>query len=191
MRVAIMLLVIASLYSVGDAADLVEVPLPDLAGYYSNTTRTCEFELLIPPIEVYNVWIRYSGTANVGEEYCYIVGPPPEGPFPWPLIFSANMPDAVSGDSWYAEESAPDESKAFEMTVPFGALLGDDPTWEFLLSGSGTVSCHGYISATIPECYIDINPDATVEEATLIIEGEFLPIGVEVSTWGHIKALYR
>jgi hypothetical protein len=191
MRTVILLMVLVAMsYTSVYSSEIIEVPLPDLIGFYSNTTRTCEFELDIAPTEVYAVWIRYSGTLNAGAQYCYIGGPDPVGPDSMGIGFNATMRDTVSGDLWIADRFTENESGSFEMTVQFEPTLIGEPTWEFLIAGGGKVSCLGYSSPTIPDCYYNPEPTATIEEATLIIEGEF-PVATETNTWGRIKALLK
>jgi hypothetical protein len=76
------------------------------------------------------------------------------------------------------------------MTVPFDSLYAGGPTWEFLTLGGGTVTCQGYRSPAVGECYYDPSPSATIEEAVLIIEAES-PISTEPNTWGRIKTLLK
>ena len=190
MRIAIAILVLISCFHVSTyAATTYEVSLPGLVGDYPGF-KEYEFNLVVTPTVVYNVWIRFSGTIETGQYYCYVNGPPPEGPFPLGMILQSTMPDTASGDSWYAEDSIDPVSGSFELTIPFVSYPIDDPTWEFLLLGGGIVSCTGYTGMLNPECFIDINPSVTIEDATLIIEGDFF-VPVESSTWGYIKSLYK
>lgn len=168
-------------------SEVIEVQLPQLLGTYSNTTRTCEFVLDVTPTVVYSVCIRYTGTVSVGSLYC---GWPPGDPTPMGLGFDASIRDTISGDLWVADRFTEAESGPFEMTVPFDSLLVGSPTWEFLTLGGGTVKCTGYSSPAGGECYYDPYPSATIEEAVLIIEGEF-PVATEASTWGRIKSLLK
>ena len=188
MRIVILLMVlIAMSYSFAFSAEIIEVQLPDLLGTYSNTTRTCEFELDIAPTEVYAVCIRYSGTVSAGSLYCVW---PPEDPYPMGLGFMASIRDTISGEWWVADRFTEAESGAFEMTLPFDSLYGREPTWDFLTLGGGTVTCTGYRSPAVGECYYDPSPSATIEGAVLLIEGEF-PVATEERTWGRIKALLK
>lgn len=188
------LLIILSIISFASAfaSNINEVELPDLIGYYPgpSTGRSCEFVLDITPIEVYSVWIHFSGSVNVGEKYCIIVAPPPVGPDPAPMEFIAYMRDTVSGDLWWAYCLTELESGSFEFTLLFEPFPIGEPTWEFIILGGGTVDLNAYAGFLIPECWFEVYPDATIEEATLIIDGDF-PIAAETYTWGRIKSLFK
>ena len=176
-------------------SEAVEIQLTDLTGYYSNTSAnsSCEFVLDIPLIEVYAVWIHFSGSVNVGEEYCLFGDPPPTGPDPAPMEFIATMRDTVSGgsyDLWWASCVTELESGSFEFNLQFEPFPFGEPTWEFIILGGGTVDFSAHALTSFPECWYEVYPDATIEEATLIIYGDF-PIEVETYTWGRIKSLFK
>lgn len=133
----------------------------------------CEFTLNIAPIEVYAVWIHFSGSVNVGEHYCILTVPPPLGPYPSPMGFNVSMRDTVSGDLWVTNCISEEESGSFEFTLQFEPTPVGEPTWEFIILGGGTVVFQGSALFLIPECWHDPYPNATIEEATLIIDGDF------------------
>ena len=176
------------------ASDITEVQLPDLIGNYSSTTgsRSCDFILDITPIEVYDVWIHFSGSAIVGEEYC-LFGDDLEGPFPLPVNFIILLKDPISGDIlFWASCHGEENSGPFEYTLLFEPwpFADPEPTWEFIISGGGTALLEAGPRAIYPECWYEVYPDATIEEATLIIDGDF-PIAAETYTWGIIKSLFK
>jgi hypothetical protein len=174
------------------SSETVELELPDLLGDYSGpqTTKHCTFVLNPAPNEVYSVFIYLSGSVTVGETYCQENGPPPVGPYPSPMEFIAYMDDPLSGDFWWASCLTDSESGSFEFTLQFEPFSTGDPTWEFLLSGSGTVDLEGLSGGLIPECWHEVEPEAIIEEALLWIETDS-PIAVESHTWGSIKSLIK
>ena len=188
------LLIIIICFSISSSviSEAVEVKLTDITGYYSSTSTnsSCEFVLDITLIEVYAVWIYFSGSVNVGEEYCLFGDPPPTGPDPAPMEFIISMRDTVSGDLWWTSCISELESGVFEFTLLFEPFPLGEPTWEFILLGGGTVDFSAHAMISYPECWYEVYPNATIEEATLMIDGDF-PIAVETYTWGSIKSLFK
>ena len=178
------------------AGELVEIDLPQLEGRYCFDTcdysnRSVDFQLDRFPLAIEGVRIHISGVASVGQEMCDLYGDGNvTGPSPYPMAFTAWMMDTVGGHPWFAGAPMPVESGSFDMVAPFRELYGWPVTWEFLLSGHVKFSFGGQLSGLFPECWITELPEATIEHASLTIEGEF-EVGVEQSTWGSIKSLFR
>jgi hypothetical protein len=174
------------------ASEVIQVPLPELAGYYSQAlySRSAPFHLGRAPLAVTSVSIRLIGSTDLGEYYCDL-GYGEQGPFPYPEWFTATIPDTINQGLWWADGYVLDQPVGgeFENTAPFRRLSGP-ATWGFLTSGYGTVRLDGMPPALILMCYSTLDPDGTITSATLLIEGEF-PVAAERSTWGGIKALYR
>ncbi|MCX5753726.1 MAG: hypothetical protein NTW97_08805 [Candidatus Krumholzibacteria bacterium] len=176
------------------AGELVEIDLPQLEGTYCFDTcdpsRLVDFQLDRLPLAIEGVCIHISGIVSVGQEMCDLYGDGSvTGPFPYPMALVAWMMDTVGGHPWFAGAPLPDESGSFDMVVSFRELYGWPVTWDFLLSGHVNFSFAGEGSGLIPECWVTDLPQATVEHASLIIEGEF-EVAVEQSTWGSIKSLF-
>jgi hypothetical protein len=173
------------------ASEIIEVPLPELRGIYSNeiSGRIAEFQLERAPDTVFNVSIYLSGTVSVGEYWC-LTGFGTEGPFPYPIEFVGSIRDTVNAGPWLADELTPEVTGQFELAIPFRELYGRPVTWEFLESGRSSVELHGWGPMLLAICSASMDPDATVEEAKLIIEADF-PVSSRLSTWGRIKALFR
>ena len=178
-------------YTFSLASEIVEVQLPDLLGSYTIDVyrRSCVFQLERAPLKVYKVWIHCSGSMNLGEHYCSIFPGLPTGPYPTPMEFHASIRDTVSGNLWRAFYISEDLG-LFEFTIQFDDFHFAPATWDFLLSGYGTVEHIAGPIGLITMCWYDVFPDATLEESVLVIEGDF-PADAEYSTWGSIKALFR
>jgi hypothetical protein len=190
---AILIVLVGISIASASVSEPVEIQLPELIGSYSSTmtNRLCAFVLSAAPSEVDSVWIHFSGSVTVGERYCYIGGtPPPVGPDPVPMEFIVYMDDTVSGETWWAHCLTELESGSFDFTLLFEAAPNEEPTWEFIILGGGTVDFNAIPPAIIPDCWYEVFPEATIEEATLIINGEF-PIAAETYTWGSIKTLFK
>jgi hypothetical protein len=175
------------------ASEIVQVPLPELAGHYVSNARYAPFRLERPPAIVYGVSIRITGSVTVGEYYCCcdFFGEE-EGPYPCPIYLWAMLQDTVNGHPWSAANEVPDPpvSGDFDVTVPFRGIYGWPVSWDFLRGGYGTVQLEGAPPGFIVECSPTIEADATLTSATLIVNADF-PIAVEKSNWGRIKSLYQ
>ena len=176
------------------AAEIIEIPLPTLQGWYGiDEACICYgeafFQLERMPIVISSVAIRLSGTATVGQYTCdFGIGPQS---YPFRFYFSASMRDTVSGYLWGAYGDSPEESGAFEFVAPFKQVLSRWPvSWDFLMAGYSRVNLTAMPEGIIVDCGVLDWPSATIEAATLIVEGEF-KIAVDQSTWGSIKALFR
>jgi hypothetical protein len=176
------------------ATELVEIQLPQLQGSYCfstcTSTRSVEFNLDRLPLAIQGVRIHISGTVNVGQYTCDFGDGIPIGPLPYSMEFVASMKDTAGGYWWMADDLSPEESGSFDMVIPFRELYGWPVTWDFLQGGHGSFSFIGMGHMLLVDCSIPVWPEATIEHASLIIEGEF-EVGVEQSTWGSIKSLFR
>jgi hypothetical protein len=194
MKYLLALIALAVVAMGATAGELVEIDLPQLEGMYCfdtcGSSRLVDFQLDRLPLAIEGVRIHISGTVSVGQEMCDYGDGLLMGPFPYPMALVAQMMDTVGGHPWFAGAPLADESGNFDMVVPFRGLYGWPVTWDFLLSGHVKFSFAGEGSGLIPECWITELPEATIEHASLIIEGEF-EVGVEQSTWGSIKSLFR
>jgi hypothetical protein len=162
-------------------AEIAEIPLPGLLGTYP-AARTASFQLRSEPLVIRGASIRLAGEATVGSSMC-LWG----GPYSLTLTFNAHMLDTPEG-YWSAGGGAP-EPGSFEFTSEFYPLIGN-PTWEFLMDGSGQLTLYGSIGALLTDCWEVTSPTATVTEATLYVDAEF-PVPTETTSWGRIKALYE
>jgi len=188
----LMTVLLAAALSESVPAEIVEVPLPELRGRYyteDTVTRYASFRIDPVPISITAVSIRILGTHTLGEIWCEM-GSPILVPLPYSTAFCASMPDTVNGYLWMAGHSSQLPSGDFEIILPFRELYGWHVTWDFLLAGYGEVRLDGPGEGFVLVCTPTIWPDATVAEATLIVEGEF-PVATESNTWGSIKALFR
>jgi len=183
------LLVVADVVS----AETLEVQLPQLIGLYSmdgTTGRSVSFQLGKIPTVVYQVGVRISGTVNLGQYVCDFGTGPEEGAYPYNgIAFEMTMRDTVSGKWWAGAAGSPDGGP-FEHTMMFRELYGWPVTWDFLKAGYGEIHFMARPYNPWVECSAIVWPDATVNEAVLIVEGDF-KVGVEKNTWGSIKALFQ
>jgi len=179
-------------------AEMVSVRLPTIEGrYFVDLSvpaiyydRDAHFELERIPLTVSGVSIHISGSFVVGQTQCDFDGLPPlPEPFPQHIEYFASMDDTINGGVFGAATTSPTESGSFEYTLPFSGIPGHVISWDFLKAGYGALHMNiNFIS--FPECSILVWPEATIEDAELIIEGEF-PVAVDQSTWGSIKSLFR
>lgn len=179
------------------ALETVTVPLPGVEGRYwvdtlgmvPHYSRAFHFRMERIPISVNRVWIHLSGTAVTGEMRCApsYVGDPNVGPYPLPLGLYPAFVDTVSGGVLGATCRMPDDGGAFDCTSRLDPILGYE-TWDFLEAAYGNILVDASFMILV-ECWPTIWPEATIESAELLIEGEF-PVAVERTTWGSIKSLY-
>jgi hypothetical protein len=176
------------------SAEIIEVPLPTLQGWYGiDGACICygdaDFQLVRVPMAIDGVSIRLSGTVHVGQYSCKFLAVPHT--YPYRFYFSASMRDTVSGFLWGADDLSGEESGEFELVASFEQLSSDWPvTWDFLMAGYGRVNLTAMPDCILVDCDVLDWPSATIEEATLLIEGEFA-VSVDRSTWGSIKALFK
>jgi hypothetical protein len=175
------------------SADTLEVQLPQLVGAYSINgvqSRIAPFRLDRIPTAIYRVSIRISGAVNLGQYECWFgIEPTPGPPDLDGVWFGAELPDTVSGNSWVGDADSAEDGP-FEHTMVFRQLYGMPVTWEFLKGGYGEIQLMATPSNMFLECSATVWPSATVAEAVLIVEGDFA-VGVEETTWGSIKSLFR
>jgi hypothetical protein len=194
--IVVLALAFQALALTGAGAGTVSVPLPMIQGrYYVDESipamyynRQDHFELARIPLSVSGVWLHISGTFAVGETSCWLSDPADPDTFPQSLEFFASLDDTTGAWDPMADAVSGTVSGAFEYTMPF-SRASHEVNWEFLKAGYGLLD----MSITLgmfPECSVLLWPEATIEHAELIIEGEF-PVAVEHSTWGSIKSLFR
>lgn len=176
------------------SAETIEVPLPTLQGWYGiDGACICYgdayFQLSRMPSMINGVSIRLSGTVHVGQYTCdFGTGP---YTYPFRFYFHASMRDTVSGFLWGADGNSPEDSGDFEVLVPFRQTSIHWPvTWDFLMAGYGRVNLTAMPEGIIVDCDVLDWPSATIEDAALLIDGEF-EVSVDQSTWGSIKALFQ
>jgi hypothetical protein len=175
------------------SAETLEVQLPQLVGLYSMDgvhSRLASFRFDRTPTAISRVSIRISGTVNLGQYECWFgIEPGPGPPELNGIFFGAGLPDTVSGNPWVGDVVSADGGP-FEHTMVFRQLYGMPVTWDFLKGGYGEIEFTAGPSNMFLECSAIIWPDATVNEAVFIVEGDFV-VGVEKTTWGSIKELFR
>ncbi len=163
-------------------AEIAEIPLPGLLGPYP-AVRTASFQLRSEPLVVRGASIRLVGDATVGSIVC-VWG----GPYASTLEFDARFLDTPGG-YWIAGGGTSEQPGSFEITSEFYPVVGD-PTWEFLMDGTGEVTLFGSTGALLGECWLVTSPEATLSEAVLYVDADF-PVPTESTSWGRIKALYE
>jgi hypothetical protein len=101
--------------------------------------------------------------------------------------FSASIVDTAIGAEFRADRDVASAVTLFDYTIPFGPVPGSPATWDLLLTGKGDVALSMIVSIP-PDCGTERYPEARIDMAELVIEGEF-PVGADQSTWGSIKSL--
>ena len=181
----------------GVSAETVSVPLPMIQGrYYVDINppvtlhyhRQEHFELARVPLSVSGAWLHVSGTFVAGETSCWLYDPADQDTFAQKIELFASLNDTTGVWDPIADWMTGTESGPLEYTTPF-LRASREVNWEFLKAGYGLVGMT-VTFMIFPECSVLIWPEATIEQAELIIEGEFA-VAVDQSTWGGIKALYR
>ena len=167
--------------------EIVEVPLPELNGFYSDSihTRTAHFTLPRIPTEVYDVSIRLCGIADTGVLECEAGYQMVQGP--WWTQYDISMLDQTTSQSWIANFTYEDSSSVLDTTRTFWTSSG--ATWNFLKTGQGDLVLDWYPLGIILLCWVIRDPNITINEAVLIIDGEF-SVPTEKATWGAIKSQY-
>ena len=172
-------------------ADIIEIPLPELAGSYvynpdrgSIDGRTTSFNLGGRVTQVNGAWIRWSGSVAAGW------GSLNGGSFRWVSGLTVYLDKRVFG-SWRASEqaSSPDWERSFDETLALGSFV-DDAGWDFLSDGTADVILDVDAAAYLQGEMV-APPRATLDTATLVLDVVLTPVPVAISTWGAIKALYR
>ena len=187
---AVSLLAVSAIGMTNARAEIVEIPLPQLEGPYPATeqTRAMAIQIPGPPASVYGAAVRLRGTAIVGQYggNDAVLCPTPT---PWVMEFTVTLgEDPTHG--WGAFVLTPEETGEFEGTEDFLYALGVTD-FSFLLDGAATVFLAGWPTGMPLGCSPATEfPEATVSEATLILDGDF-PVQTHGSTWGRLKALFR
>jgi hypothetical protein len=180
MKIAFFLTLVLQIWAATNLfGETVLVPLPTIEGrYFLDQSISAEcydryayFEPDRIPLSVSRVWIHISGTFVVGQTSCF-ADMPPDMEFAEPVKYFASIGDTTNGSLFGATTMSPPASGPFEYTLPFSALFGDIISWDFLKAGYG--SLHMNINwASYPDCRTLVWPEVTIEEAELVIEGEF------------------
>ncbi len=185
-RVVLALLGVSFLV-VSAGATIVEVPLPNLRGSYGNwSTRIATFTLPNPPTVVHGASIRIRGISQVRWMEC---GYWTNGPFLEPVQFEVRLGDDTDLLSWTGWDLSPKESGEFELTIPLEPFR--DATWDFLNDAKAEVRVIAVGCPIVDLCWpLTECSSADITEGTLLLDAE-IPIPVEPSTWGRVKALFR
>ena len=167
-------------------ADVIEVPLPGLAGSYAAAEdRTMGFDLGQELDSVDAVSISWQGSISPGLGHGDGVWIPEDEWFEWSAEFIASMdPDPPQNGFWYAPVGPVDGS--FDEVTPFDSFLS--PGWEFLLDGVGQIEVALAPAISIGGVMVT-PPSGHISAATLLIDADFTP--VESVSWSNIKALFR
>jgi hypothetical protein len=172
-------------------AETMEILLPQLNGPYSVDgiqVRRASFQMERLPRTVRSVTMRLVGYHLGGEMGCDAGMCAPYGICLWWFEFKVVMNDSTTGGYWMASHTPQPFVGQFEMElvpVAYGSA-----TWDFLNSGMGDIDLHGRPSEINNyQCWPVFYPEAAVDTATLIIEGDFY-VAVQSNSWGCIKALF-
>jgi hypothetical protein len=167
-------------------SEVIEVPLPELAGSYASAgSRTTEFDVGYQLDSINAVYIAWRGSVTPGTGHGDGMWIPLDEWFDWPAQFYARMaPDPPQSGAWQAWVGS--EGGGFDETTPFDSYLS--PGWDFLLDGAAEIRVElapaifiGGVMVTPPTGY--------VSEATLVMDADFT--AAESATWASIKSLYR
>jgi hypothetical protein len=185
MRVCVIFLFVVFCFSLDSAgSERVEIPLPGLCGEYADwsiESRVDTFRLDRIPTDIYDVYIRLSGTTSEGMYWCDAIW----YPLWYKLEFGAIMDDPLTGGSW---ETA--IGRRFELEIPFETTTG--ATWDFIKSDKCIVELqvgHALLVCGGLSMVIDEPASAFIDSVTIVIEADF-QVGVRKSSWSKIKALY-
>ena len=166
-----------------------EIAMGELVGRYVGAPKDSDFRTTLvsydPPLELQSVELRLVGTAIPGALDCS------GSPGLTGVSFYGLIEDPISGDSYWAfyiglwtEEEFDIQGKYIWPPLPVEIR-------ELVLSGSFVFRLVGMGSPTVGICaYLYPWAEATIAEAMLLVEGEFL-VTEEQFSWGTIKALFR
>jgi len=170
------------------SADIVTIPIPELAGQ-ADFTGTIPFSLSTAPTVVRSVSLRVVATAEAGTVHCISR----DITYPWLTSIHAFLLDPNWTD-WWVGASGPSTSGSYDLTQEFRAM---DPSgiapWDFLLDGQAQLEfdCAPAVKTLYcDESYPPNPPVMHLQEVDLIIDGDF-PVPTVPQTWGRIKALYH
>ena len=177
----------------GAGAETISVPLPIIQGrYYVDLSipaayynRQEHFEVGKIPLSVTGVSLHISGTFVVGETSCWLSDPADPDTFPQSLEFFAWL-DTTGLHGTHGRRGVRHRERHLRVHRHSPRFPRSE-----LGSSKDRLRTFG-LSTTFmmfPECSVPIWPEATIEQAELIIEGEF-EVAVEQSTWGSIKSLF-
>jgi len=184
-RTVAVTLVIDMLLVFSAVADIIEVPLPDLIGIYTinDMSRSVTFDLGYSLQAVNGAWIYWSGTITPGFGCGDGELRPRDDCFTWDCQVSSSMGDPASG-FWYAYVGPVDGG--FDETTPLEGFLSSD--WDFLLDGTAgiRISLAPYI---IIGGDMIIAPEATIEDAVLVLDAEVISPTLEATVAIEPKVL--
>jgi hypothetical protein len=182
---ALVLLLISIASQSALAYESVGVPLPGIETQYNQShVHHAHFELDRIPSAINRVWIHVSGGFSPGEMRCSW-----GGTYVLEAGFLASMVDTINGPELTGNSHLPPGTAPFDYTTELVSAPGSSATWDFLLVGYGYLTMNMTLDYKAG-CWITLYPEAKIEMAELLIEGDF-PRAVERSTWGSIRSLYR
>jgi hypothetical protein len=161
-------------------AEAVEVPLPELTGwYYTLSPREVPFSIELDPSRIAKAQIRVKGLILPAPTTCnYFNGanfaatvPASTGEFATPLSYI----DVIGSEFAYGWDFKP----------------ADGASWQFLAEGGGTIEFLAYPRPLTNGCsYVhDVYGQVEVTYVSLLFELEE-QVSTEERSWGQIKALY-
>src|SRR5262245_5057198 len=182
LRMTLTVLVLTVLPATAQAA-ILEVPVPAFEGHYVNDHRIITFTLPGRPVAIRSMSVRVRGTSTFG---IYTCNGGPFAPRPFPISIEVFWNAQPGWWSAMIQTQTPGAVDAVQAMVPY-----DNPTWAFLLDGTGELWIAERGQPETPGCFI-IGDDGTAEinDVTLLIDGD-CPTPAGDATWGRIKAAYR
>lgn len=171
-------------------AEIIEVPVPELAGAYGENGAVRSATVILPmqPAVINGVSLHVAGNSTLGEAICLIVEEPVVTSWTYDFVaaFEADPGRWISGAIPPADFSGP-----FTSTRAFFPSPSIGTTWDFFLDGEAELTMDGFPAALVGLCGEgDSRPSVVVDTVTLIVDAEFT-VPTASSTWGRIKALYH
>jgi len=170
-------------------AELVEIPLPELAGTYplaGYAELATTFPFLMDPANIISVSLRVTGTLTAGTLTC-------DGfTEPWPMDIGGFMPDDTSGGWWWASPGGLMTSGPFTFTAEFQGSFSGPATWNFLGDETGDLIFSAIPAPIVGLCaeLESVEPTAVVDEVVLILD-MVSTVPIRPLVWGTTKAWYR
>jgi hypothetical protein len=160
--------VIVLIFCTGAFGDVVELPL-DAGGYYDVNTPawTYDFDLGVSFSEISHAYIDWSGEITGLLEEMYGKTRSVDGGL---IAFIGPYPPPPMAGVWAGASTYP-SPESFDVQSEFG----DGGTWNDLLDGKETISIYYPKSETIPEIHVIDWGSATLNDATLVVEGTIIP----------------
>lgn len=187
-RHSLALIAVLLLIGTTSHAEIVEIHVPGVTGPYPVSpgvyTRTITIELPKIPTAIHSAsfWIYGSGVPGVAD--CGNQGAADI----WPNEYIAEMPDGA-GSAWYAYHQPYNLPGQFIRAAEFEGMVGGE-TWDFFMDGVADLTLSGAPASALTGCDPVILPTGNIFDAYFFLDAEF-PLGVEATTWGRVKALYR